>query len=211
MRSQQERSNSLFSYVLIEERIPAVIRSEGFRKVADQAFDRLNPTLCRLNVPKIGSTEHTGDWDQARHGLFAPPHRSRKHRRPAQGKAGEGAGGGPDCFGLQGNVGPTDRRWPFTGLFLPERAAAAGDQRCAGDGGSGEEKDSLNPARESQHKEQRWQLFRNQPVTAAAVLAITFPGEVVHTKVCRNRRRWIAPWPPRSRTTLRSRRTEYWS
>ena len=49
MRGQQERSGSLFSYVSIEERIPArLIRSGGSGKLADQALDRLNPTFCEL-------------------------------------------------------------------------------------------------------------------------------------------------------------------
>jgi transposase len=48
MRGQQERSGSLFSYVLIEERIPANNPLRQIRKLADQAPDRLNPTFCEL-------------------------------------------------------------------------------------------------------------------------------------------------------------------
>jgi transposase len=48
MRGQQERSGSLFSYVSIEERIPASHPLRRIRKLADQALDRLNPTFCRL-------------------------------------------------------------------------------------------------------------------------------------------------------------------
>ena len=48
MRGQQERSGSLFSYVSIEERIPASHPLRRIRKLAYQAFDRLNPTFCQL-------------------------------------------------------------------------------------------------------------------------------------------------------------------
>jgi transposase len=48
MRGQQERSGSLFSYVSIEERIPASHPLRRIRKLADQALDRLNPTFCDL-------------------------------------------------------------------------------------------------------------------------------------------------------------------
>ena len=48
MRGQQERSGSLFSYVSIEERIPASHPLRRIRKLADQALDRLNPTFCKL-------------------------------------------------------------------------------------------------------------------------------------------------------------------
>ena len=48
MRGQQERSGSLFSYVSIEERIPANHPLRRIRKLADQALDRLNPTSCEL-------------------------------------------------------------------------------------------------------------------------------------------------------------------
>ncbi len=43
MRGQQERSGSLFSYVSIEERIPASHALRRIRKLADQTLDRLNP------------------------------------------------------------------------------------------------------------------------------------------------------------------------
>ena len=48
MRGQQERSGSLFSYVSIEERIPANHPLRRIRKLADHALDRLNPTFCEL-------------------------------------------------------------------------------------------------------------------------------------------------------------------
>jgi hypothetical protein len=48
MRGHQERSGSLFSYVSIEERIPASHPLRRIRKLADQALDRLNPTFCDL-------------------------------------------------------------------------------------------------------------------------------------------------------------------
>ena len=48
MRGQQERTGSLFSYVSIEERIPASHPLRRIRKLADQALDRLNPTVCQL-------------------------------------------------------------------------------------------------------------------------------------------------------------------
>jgi transposase len=48
MRGQQERSGSLFSYVSIEERIPASHPLRRIRQLADQALDRLNPTFCAL-------------------------------------------------------------------------------------------------------------------------------------------------------------------
>ena len=48
MRGQRERSGSLFSYILIEERIPASHPLRRIRKLADQALDRLNPTFCEL-------------------------------------------------------------------------------------------------------------------------------------------------------------------
>ena len=48
LRGQQERSGSLFSYVSIEERIPASHPLRRIRKLADQALDRLNPTFCQL-------------------------------------------------------------------------------------------------------------------------------------------------------------------
>ena len=48
MRGQQERTGSLFSYVSIEDRIPASHPLRRIRKLADQALDRLNPTFCEL-------------------------------------------------------------------------------------------------------------------------------------------------------------------
>jgi transposase len=48
MRGQQERSGSLFSYVSIEERIPAHHPLRRVRHLAYQALDRLNPTFCQL-------------------------------------------------------------------------------------------------------------------------------------------------------------------
>ena len=48
MRGHRERSGSLFSYMSIEERIPASHPLRRIRKLADQALDRLNPTLCEL-------------------------------------------------------------------------------------------------------------------------------------------------------------------
>jgi hypothetical protein len=48
MRGHRKRSGSLFSYVLIEERIPASHPLRRIRKLAEQALDRLNPTFCAL-------------------------------------------------------------------------------------------------------------------------------------------------------------------
>jgi hypothetical protein len=48
MRCQQEVSGTLFSYVSIEERIPANHPLNRIRKLADQAPDRLNPPFCQL-------------------------------------------------------------------------------------------------------------------------------------------------------------------
>jgi transposase len=48
MRGQQERSGSLFSYVSIEDRIPAHHPLRRIRQLAYQALDRLNPTFCQL-------------------------------------------------------------------------------------------------------------------------------------------------------------------
>jgi hypothetical protein len=48
MRVHRERSGSLFSYVSIEERIPASHPLRRIRKLADPALDRLNPTFCEL-------------------------------------------------------------------------------------------------------------------------------------------------------------------
>jgi transposase len=46
MRGHRERSGSLFSYVSIEERIPARHPLRRIWKLADQVLDRLNPTFC---------------------------------------------------------------------------------------------------------------------------------------------------------------------
>jgi hypothetical protein len=48
MPGQQERTDSLFSYVSIEERIPANHPLRRIPKLADQALDRLNPTFYKL-------------------------------------------------------------------------------------------------------------------------------------------------------------------
>jgi transposase len=48
MRGHRERSDSLFSYVSIEERIPASHPLLRIRKLAHQALDRLNPTFSEL-------------------------------------------------------------------------------------------------------------------------------------------------------------------
>jgi transposase len=48
MRGRRERSGSLFSYVSIEERIPAGHPLRRVQKLADQAIDRLNPTFYEL-------------------------------------------------------------------------------------------------------------------------------------------------------------------
>ena len=48
MRGHLERSGSLFSYVSIEERIPASHPLQRIRKLADHALDRLTPTFCAL-------------------------------------------------------------------------------------------------------------------------------------------------------------------
>ena len=56
MRGHRERSGSLFSYVSIEERIPASHPLRRIRKLADQALDRLNPTFCELGVPPKSRT-----------------------------------------------------------------------------------------------------------------------------------------------------------
>jgi transposase len=48
MRGQQERPGSLFSYVSIEDRIPASHPLRRIRRLADQALDRLDPTFCQL-------------------------------------------------------------------------------------------------------------------------------------------------------------------
>jgi len=48
MRGQRERSCSLFSHMSIEKRIPASHPLRLIRKLADQALDRLNSTVCVL-------------------------------------------------------------------------------------------------------------------------------------------------------------------
>jgi transposase len=48
MRSQQERTGPLFSYISTEDRIPAGHPLRQVRRLADQALDRLNSTICRL-------------------------------------------------------------------------------------------------------------------------------------------------------------------
>jgi transposase len=48
MRGQQERSRCLFSFVSIEERIPASHALRRIRKLADQARGRLNLNFYRL-------------------------------------------------------------------------------------------------------------------------------------------------------------------
>jgi hypothetical protein len=48
MRGQNEPTGSLFSYVSIEDRIPASHPLPRIRMLAGQALDRLNPTFCEL-------------------------------------------------------------------------------------------------------------------------------------------------------------------
>jgi hypothetical protein len=48
MRSQQERTGPLFSYISTEDRIPASHPLRQVRRLEDQALDRLNPTFCKL-------------------------------------------------------------------------------------------------------------------------------------------------------------------
>jgi transposase len=48
MRGQQERTGSLFSSISIKDRIPASHPLRRIRKLADQAFDCLNPSFCQL-------------------------------------------------------------------------------------------------------------------------------------------------------------------
>jgi len=50
MRGHRESSGSRFSYVSIEERIPASQSLRWIRGLADQALDRLNPTFCEHNA-----------------------------------------------------------------------------------------------------------------------------------------------------------------
>lgn len=53
MRGRQERTGSLFSYVSIEDRIPASHPLRRIRKLADHALDRLNPTFCKLYTSEV--------------------------------------------------------------------------------------------------------------------------------------------------------------
>jgi hypothetical protein len=72
MRGQQERSGSLFSYVSIEERIPASHPLRRIRKLADQALNRLNPTgvgragasFRARGMGALSTTEKTAGSDQ---------------------------------------------------------------------------------------------------------------------------------------------------
>ena len=48
MRCHRECSGSPFSYVSVEERIPASHLLRLIRRLADQALDRLNPNFCAL-------------------------------------------------------------------------------------------------------------------------------------------------------------------
>jgi transposase len=48
MRGKQERMSPLFSYISTEGQIPATHPLRQGRRLADQALDRLNRTLCRL-------------------------------------------------------------------------------------------------------------------------------------------------------------------
>ena len=82
MRGRRERSGSLFSYVSIEERIPASHPPRWIRKLADQAFDRLNPTFCELYAAG------------ARGGANAVS----RARNPAIGRGARGGGGGVGLF-----------------------------------------------------------------------------------------------------------------
>jgi hypothetical protein len=54
MRGHRESSGSLFSYVSIEEMIPASNPLRRIRKLADQALDRLNPPFARSTPQKSG-------------------------------------------------------------------------------------------------------------------------------------------------------------
>ena len=53
MRGHRESSGSLFSYVSIEEMVPASNPLPRIRKLADQALDRLNPTFCALYAAEV--------------------------------------------------------------------------------------------------------------------------------------------------------------
>jgi hypothetical protein len=48
MRGQQERTNSIFSYIFTEDRIPTSHPLRQVRRVAVQALNRLNSTFCEL-------------------------------------------------------------------------------------------------------------------------------------------------------------------
>ena len=48
MRDQQEHSGSLFSYVAIEDRIPAKHPLRRIRSLANEALQRLNTTFDQL-------------------------------------------------------------------------------------------------------------------------------------------------------------------
>jgi hypothetical protein len=48
MRGQEEHSGSLFSWVSIEEWIPADHPLRRIRTLADEALDRLHPTFSAL-------------------------------------------------------------------------------------------------------------------------------------------------------------------
>lgn len=50
MRGHRERSGSLFSYVAIEDRIPARHQLRRIPKLADQALARLHPNFCAMFV-----------------------------------------------------------------------------------------------------------------------------------------------------------------
>ena len=48
MCGQQERTGPLFSNISTEDRIPATHTLRRVRRLAGQAFDRLNPTFCKI-------------------------------------------------------------------------------------------------------------------------------------------------------------------
>ena len=48
MRGQQERTGHLFLYISLEDHMPASHPLWTMQRLADQAFDRLNPTFCLL-------------------------------------------------------------------------------------------------------------------------------------------------------------------
>ena len=48
MRYQQELIVPLLSYISKEDRIPATHPLRQVRRLAGQAFDRLNPTFCKI-------------------------------------------------------------------------------------------------------------------------------------------------------------------